>query len=126
MRIGRLRIIEPPFFIHRHQLLSDENMMETYLTTLRNAQQHEAVSAMLDTLIRIAEASVEAGETERAADILALVVHYPLNKHNRARAENLFLDLKAEVCPRVILDAETRAQEITLDELVSEILNTTI
>ena len=36
---------------------------------------------------------------------------------------DVFLDLKAEICPRVILDAETRAQEITLDDMVHEILN---
>jgi hypothetical protein len=101
-------------------------MMEIYLTTLRNAQQHEALSAMLDTLIRIAETSVENGDKERAAEILILVVLYPLNRYSRARAEELLLDLKAEICPRVIVDAEARAQEITLDEMVEEILNTTL
>ncbi len=97
--------------------------METYLATLRVAQKHEAISAMLDTLIRIAESCVENSEKERAAEILALVVLYPLDRYSRTRAEELFLDLKAEICPRVILDAETRAQEITLDEMVEEILN---
>lgn len=101
-------------------------MMETYLTTLRSAQQQESVPTMLDTLVYIAESAVEAGDTERAAEILSLVVLYPLNKYTRVRAENMLLNLKSEICPRVILDAETRAQEITLDEMVAEILNTSL
>ena len=97
-------------------------MLETYLTTLRFAQQQESVPTMLDTLALIADASVEAGDTELAAEILALILLYPLNKFTRQRAEELFLNLKSEICPRVILDAETRALEITLDEMVEEIL----
>ncbi|MFN8372774.1 MAG: hypothetical protein U0694_07840 [Anaerolineae bacterium] len=99
-------------------------MMETYFTNLRSAQQQEDVPAMLDTLTRIAAACVDDGETERAAEILTLVVLYPLNKYTRLRAESLLLGLKAEICPRVILDAETRAQEITLDDMVLEVLST--
>jgi hypothetical protein len=40
----------------------------------------------------------------------------------RERAERLMLELKSELCSRVILDAEQRAQEITLADLVGEIL----
>jgi hypothetical protein len=98
-------------------------MPHYHYETLRTAHECESVSTILDTLICIAEEAVADGETERAAEILALVQLYPLNKYSKIRAETLFLDLKAEICPRVILDAESRAQAITLDELVNEILN---
>jgi hypothetical protein len=99
-------------------------MLQHHFETLRTAHKCEAVSTILDTLICIAEESIADGETERAAEILALVQFYPLNKYSKIRAETLYLDLKAEICPRVILDAESRAREITLDELVNGILNT--
>ena len=96
--------------------------MDYLCKALKSAMDGDAISLALGTLLEIAEHLAEIGDKEWAAQILALLLCYPLSDFCRERAERLMLDLKSELCPRVILDAEQRAQEITLADLVSEIL----
>jgi len=96
--------------------------MDYLCKALKSAMDGEAISLALGTLVEIAEHLVEIGDKEWAAHILAVILCYPLSDYCRERAERLMLDLTSELCPRVIVDAEARAQEITLSDMVTEIL----
>ncbi|MFO7322804.1 MAG: hypothetical protein DIU68_013830 [Chloroflexota bacterium] len=89
---------------------------------LKTAINLGMVNAALNALVSIAEMFVERGDTERAANILALVLCYPMSQRTGKRARELFSDLEQTVCPRVIADARSRAELLTLDDLASEVL----
>jgi hypothetical protein len=96
--------------------------MKHYKEALKNAIEAGAVSSAINALVGIAETLIERRENQRAADILALVIHYPMLAETRALAVTLLDDLESRVCPRVLVDARARAQEITFDDLADEIL----
>jgi hypothetical protein len=96
--------------------------MEHHRETLRVAIERGAVPLAIDALVGIAEGLMERGDAERAAGILALALCYPMNRETREFAEILFSELEVTLCPRVILDARTRAEDLTLDELAAEVL----
>jgi hypothetical protein len=96
--------------------------MERFHKTLKIAMKNEALLMVMDTLIKMAELMVEKGEKERAVEILTIAMHYPLRQSSKIRAETLYNELETELCPRVMLDAHTLAQEITLDDLLEAIL----
>jgi len=89
---------------------------------LKTAINLGMVNAALNALVSIAEMFVERGDTERAANILALVLCYPMSQRTGKRARELFSDLEQTVSPRVIADARSRAELLTLDDLASEVL----
>jgi hypothetical protein len=99
--------------------------MEQFYKVLRIAMQNQAISSVLDILVKMAEFMVEKAEKERAVEILTIALEYPLREETRKRAEVLYDDLAAELCPRVFLDAKTLAQQITLDDLLEAILSRT-
>jgi hypothetical protein len=90
--------------------------------TLRAAMLLEAVPNVLSTLLAIAEKCAEAGDSARAVGILVLIVRYPMHEDLRFEAESLYEEVAARVYPHVILDATIRADEITLEDMVTEIL----
>lgn len=96
--------------------------MRIYLEALRIAIENNQVNAALNALVAIAEQLIEQNDTERAADILALAMCYPMSQPTHEAAEILFDDLESRLCPRVIWDARARAAEITLDDLAVEVL----
>ncbi len=96
--------------------------MDYLLKALQCAWEEACVSEMVDILVEIAEGHLQHADRERAAEILALVIHYPMQSDTRRYAEALFTDLEAELCPRTIWDARERALTITLDDMVTEIL----
>ncbi len=75
---------------------------------------------MIDILIEIAETEIMRSRMASAADILALVIHYPMPLEMRARAEGLLSDLEIVVCPRVLRDARAKALTMTLDDIIAQ------
>ncbi len=100
----------------------DTDAMERFHKTLKIAMKNEAFLMVMDTLIKMAELMTEKGEKERAVEILTIALQYPLRQASKIRAETLYNELEAELCPRVFLDAQELAQEITLDDLMEAIL----
>lgn len=97
--------------------------MERFHKTLKIAMKNEALLMVMDTLIKMAELMTSKGEKERAVEILTIALQYPMRQGSKIRAETLYNELEAELCPRVMLDAQTLAQEITLDDLLEAILD---
>lgn len=96
--------------------------MDYLLKALQQAWEEESVAVMIDVLVDLAEGHIQNADKERAADILALIIHYPMQKDTRRFAEALFAGLDEELCPRAIWDARAKALSITLDDMVTEIL----
>ncbi len=99
-----------------------QESMERFHKTLKIAMKNEALLMVMDTLIKMAELLTEKDEKERAVEILTIALQYPMRQGSKARAETLYYELEAELCPRVMLDARTLADEITLDDLLEVIL----
>lgn len=96
--------------------------MNSYRDALKTAIELGSVPAAINALVCIAETLIDRGVYERAADILALVLCYPMGRETRALAEELFIDLECRLCPRVISDAQARSDEITLDDLALSVI----
>jgi hypothetical protein len=96
--------------------------MDRFHKTLEIALKNEALIMIMDTLIKMAEVLVEKGEKERAVEMLVIALHYPMRQATRLRAEAMFDELETELCPRVIADARSLADEVTLDDLMQAIL----
>jgi hypothetical protein len=101
---------------------SYQDSMERFHKTLEIAMKNEALLMVMDTLVKMAELMVEKGEKERAVEILTIGLQYPMRAATQSRAEALYDDLEAELCPRVMLDAKALAEELTLDDLLAAIL----
>jgi hypothetical protein len=95
-----------------------DDTMDRFHKTLKIALKNDAMLMVMDTLIKMAELLVEKNEKERAVEILTIALNYPMRPNSKARAQALYDQLEAELCPRVILDAKTLADEITLDDLL--------
>lgn len=74
-------------------------------------------TVILDTLAKMAEMMARKGEKERAAEILTIILQYPMRADTRHRAQGLFDELETELCPRVFMDAKLLAEDVTLDDL---------
>ena len=96
--------------------------LERFHKMLRIAMKNDALLMIMDTLIKMAEVMVDKGEKERAVEILTITMQYPMRQTSRLRAEEIYNDLEAELCPRVMADAKSLAEEITLDDLMEAIL----
>ncbi|MBZ0275262.1 MAG: hypothetical protein K8I60_03920 [Anaerolineae bacterium] len=79
-------------------------------------------SLVLTILIRMAEWLNDSDEQDTATELIVFALEYPLPPRIRARAQELYDLLEAEVCPRVIADARTLANERTLDDVVLAVL----
>ncbi len=105
-------------------MMSYQNAMDRFHKTLKIAMKNEALLMVMDTLSKMAELMVQKGEKERAVEILTITLRYPMREGTRARAENLFQELQAQLSPRVIENAKLLAEDITLDDLMVAILGT--
>jgi hypothetical protein len=92
--------------------------------TLKVALRNDAMMMVMDTLVRLTEVLIEKREKERAAELLTLALEYPMRPVTRHKAEQIYLDLEAELCPRVMADAKALVDDITLDDLLAAILGT--
>jgi hypothetical protein len=93
------------------------------MDTLRYALETESVTDMLVTLLTVAENCFVEGNKTRAFAIVALLREYPLPEVLAAQVEMLYDELEFQLCPRVVADAKARALEITLEDMVREVLN---
>jgi hypothetical protein len=81
-----------------------------------------AHSVTLAHLVRIADLLIEHGITDEAANLLAFVMaQTEVDPTTFDHAEDLFLDLEAEICPRVIWDAREFARSITLEQIIAHL-----
>ena len=89
---------------------------------LRMAMLLEAIPNALAAMFAIAEILARNGENERAFEIVTMTLQYPMHETLRVEAEVLCDELEIGLSPRVIADANLRAQELTLDDMVKSIL----
>ena len=81
-----------------------------------------AHAVTLAQLVRIADLLIEQGVTDEAANLLAFVLKQPdVNPTTFDHAEDLFLNLEAEICPRVIWDAQDFARSATLEQIIAHL-----
>ena len=100
-----------------------QESMQNLREILRTAMHLQAIPMAMNALVGMSQLLVQTNRKERATEILALVLHYPMGEETRTEAEQLFLDLEAELCPRVIWDAREQALAMTLDDMVEIVLN---
>ncbi|MDX2138279.1 MAG: hypothetical protein SF123_09305 [Chloroflexota bacterium] len=93
------------------------------MDTLRVALETDSVNDMLVTLLTVAENRFVDGNKAQSFAIVALLREYPMPEVLAAQVEMLFDELEFQLCPRVVADAKARALEITLEEIVLEVLN---
>jgi hypothetical protein len=96
--------------------------MLRFYRTLKIALRNNAVLMALDTLVRAAEYLIERGEMERAVQIIALVLRYPMPTRLKHRAEHHLLDLESELPEHVIISAKAQTDLLTLEDMVEELL----
>lgn len=81
-----------------------------------------SIPSALARVVDIAELRIAAGDTTPAANALAFVMLHPAaGPVIGDRAEDLFLELEATICPRVIVDAQAYARTLTLPKLLREL-----
>lgn len=104
-------------------------MAEAYETVkhfrivLYAAMQIDAVAEMLDAMTGLAGHYLRQNRTGEATELVAFVLnHDDTDEDTRDTAENLFMELESSICPRVIVDAWTKAQEMQLKDFVGEVL----
>lgn len=87
------------------------------------ALQIEATAELLDTMTRLAEYYLHRGRTGEAVELVAFVLnHGDAALDTREQAEDLFIALESSICPRVIVDAWTKASEVPLKDFLGEVL----
>lgn len=92
--------------------------MQSIYDELQAAMDAELTAKVIDLLVDIAEHLIERPDRERAVEILAFALMYPMRAVTFDRADAMYRDMESVLCPRVIADAHTLAQELTLEDLV--------
>ncbi len=79
----------------------------------------ESLAEVMDALVGLASCYMADGYTQEAADVLAFVLIQPETAVDTCEtAQLLFEDLESRICPRVILDAQSLAVSMTLDDVL--------
>lgn len=82
---------------------------------LRAAWQSNLIGLTLTELVNLAGVMIEFGKTSEAAATLAYVMnHADVTYDIFDQAEDLFIDLEAQLCPRAITDAKEWARIQTI------------
>lgn len=80
------------------------------------------IPQVLTKLVEAAAMLIEQGITDRAANVLAYVLRHNATPATAfAQADDLFDDLEAEICPRMIVDAKDWASTATLDDAINQL-----
>jgi hypothetical protein len=78
-----------------------------------------ALGEVYARLVDLAALMITDGKKDEAASVLAYVMHQPDVPYDvYDRADDLWIELEAEICPRVILDARTDATFMTLRGII--------
>jgi hypothetical protein len=96
--------------------------MHTLISELEAAMEAEITPKVLDILVEIAKQSIYHDDKAFAVQLIVMALQYPMRVETLAEAEALYTDLETQLCPRVISDAHEQAQRITLDEMVTLVL----
>jgi|GEM_PF-1277470 len=97
-----------------------------YLAAIQAAQSINATHELYDALVGLCGCYIEQGLTQEASDVLAFVLlQNDLAVDTYDTAIEYFEDLESRICPRVILDAKTFAQEVDLEDIIWYVLPTT-
>lgn len=92
----------------------NERARQCYIV-VKAAQEIGAKREILAALTDYAAALIDARYTTEAAHLLAFVMNHPdIPFDTYDRADDLFILLEAELCPRVIADARADARSLTL------------
>lgn len=87
------------------------------------AREIDSPQETLRALTELAALMIEGDKKGEAANLLAFVLHYPDVRYDiYDRADDLFILLEAELCPRVIQDARDLASSTTLRGAVENAL----
>lgn len=90
-----------------------------YLASLRLSQAVGATWLAVIALVDVAELEMSYGAFDRAATLLFFVVnHTAAVASSVANAQKLLEELRAELPPKLMAEAETAAQNTTLDDLI--------
>ncbi|MCC6616914.1 MAG: hypothetical protein IT320_25810 [Anaerolineae bacterium] len=96
--------------------------MAELLDMLRTAMLLDAIPNALAVMYAIAASLARNGEDERAFEIVTMILQYPMHETLRVEAEILFEELELGLSPEVIAMANLRAEELTLDDMATSIL----
>jgi hypothetical protein len=78
-----------------------------YRIALKAALAINAVGEALDAMTWLAQRWLERGSTQEGTNLLVFVMNHPDVRYDTFdRAEEMFLELEAHTCPRVLLDAK--------------------
>lgn len=90
-----------------------------YLIAIRAGVAIGSLAEVMDDLTGLASCYMTDGYTQEAADVLAFVlIQSETAVDTYETAQLLFEDLESRICPRVILDAQTLAVSLTLDDVL--------
>lgn len=94
-----------------------------YKAALRAALAIDAVGEALDAMTGVALRLLERGETQSAANLLTFVTRHPDVRHDTFdAADDLYMQLEASACPRVIEDARAFILGKTINTMAQHIL----
>lgn len=85
------------------------------------ARAMDAFVEVYARLIDLAALMIDQGKKTEAAPLLAYIMHQPDVPYDEYdRADDLWIDLEAELCPRVISDARAEATFMTLRGIIDQ------
>ncbi len=104
--------------------MSIQQIERDFKAAIRAAYATGNTNELYYAMTYLAEAYITRDWTQTASNILAFVLlQVDVDSDSYDLADELFDDLERRICPRVILDAKTFAQEITLTEMIAYVLD---
>lgn len=94
----------------------------TLLVTINAARAMGALAEVYARMVDAAALMITRGLKGEAAGVLAYVMHQPDVPYDiYDRADDLWIDLEAELCPRVIADAKAEATFMSLRGMIEQV-----
>jgi tetratricopeptide (TPR) repeat protein len=105
--------------------LGDYQAAELYFyRVLKSFNKANRLAMVLETLCGFAHLSARIGQPERALELLALVLSHPASAQEcKDRAARLQVELRADLPPEVVEEAQERGRARGLDTTVAELLS---
>ncbi|MBK9124735.1 MAG: hypothetical protein IPM16_16665 [Chloroflexi bacterium] len=98
-----------------------DDAVRTLLVTINAARAMGAVAEVYARMVDAAALMVARGLKGEAAGVLAYVMHQPDVPYDiYDRADDLWIDLESELCPRVISDAKAEATFMSLRGMIEQ------
>ena len=104
---------------------SFEKRIKDTKLVIQAAQQIEAKREILNGMTDFAKLLIESDHKTEAANLLAYVMNHPdISYDIYDRADDMFIMLESELCPRVIADARADAKFMTMRGVIDAAFNT--